>query len=742
MPEDEKLLVKNKIEHSDKSNVDLSDESDYLRQRPNRKLFGFIRFHLWAYQSGAKGVSIGQDTGRIRKFLINIGEPPVVLDTSKARLSAEKLSDYYYSKGYLNNSVTYEVKTRPILKKRAKVTYHVELNDFHRIANVEYLATSKKMDELLMDYVSKSKLVPGQRLDFDNITAERNRLTQLMKDNGFYYFNNSYIDFKVDTTQTSGYAFIRVYIRNDRNLEVHKQQTINKVSVYVDQYGSTDTFQHDSLIIYESNYLINPEVLSRNIHFRPNEVYSSSAVQRTYADLLGIGLFRFVTIRFVPVGGDTSTLLNAEIVLQTNSRHDFIWEPQAITTEQGGGIAVARERNFGLGNNITLKNRNVFGNGESFNLNTGTALETQFKKDQNRFFTNFRQSVSMEFIIPNLVFIDEDKRFKDFTQKNTKFNASYLFDRNVNFTRHVFPFNYVYSFQYNRKSYSITPYRISYNRAAVEQSFIDGLSPEAKSYINQLLTDNLITGSILSMYWSTRYKNNRRYWNIRTNPFETSGNLFSLYYNVFTNQRQINRQILGVKYSQYYRADIDLTYHYIIDQNNALVYRYYAGFGLPYGNTRFLPFERRFFVGGGNSIRAWRPRTIGPGGFTDDQNQISIDKTGEIMLQANVEYRFDIVDERLYGAWFVDGGNIWNFREDPNLPDAEFKLDRFYQEIAINSGIGLRFDFTYLIFRVDWGVAMRDPTYPLGERWVILDFPSNQWITSNSALNIAVGYPF
>ena len=739
VPEGDKLLVKTKIEHQDKSNVDFSDESGYIKQRPNRKLFGFVKFHLWAYQYGSKG--LGGDTGAIRRFLLKNGEPPVILDTALADASARRLSDYYYSKGYLSNSVTYEIKNKKILKKRAKVIYSVELGKFHRIASVEYLAESKQINDLLMKNIAKSRLIPGNRLDFENITAERTRLATLLKNNGFYFFNNTFIDFKVDTVQTPGYAHIRVYIRNDRDYKPHEQQKIRTVVVQVGTDLRKDTLVVDGIQLIQGNYFLKSDFLVKNIHFRPGELYRADKVQQTYSDLLSSGIFRFVTIRFKPSGVDSLNVLDAEIILQTASRHDFIWEPQAIMTEQGGGIEAAQERNFGIGNNFTLNNRNVFGGGETFSLNASTSLETQFKRDGNRLFTNFRQSLSSEFAWPGMLFFDDSEFGSDFFNKTTKLTASYLYDRNVNYTRHVLPLNFSYGFGYKHTSFSVTPLRISYNRAFVEPSFLDGLSEDAKQYINQLLTDNLIMGSVLSLYWTDRYKSPKKYWTVRTNPLEMSGNLFSAYYAAFTQLDEINKQILGVKYSQYYRADADITYNHIIDENNALVYRLYGGIGIPYGNTRFLPFERRFFVGGANSLRAWRPRTIGPGGYSDQPGQISIDKTGEIMLQGNAEYRFDITDNFL-GAWFVDGGNIWNFRKDENFENAEFNIKRFYKEIAINSGIGVRYDFSYLIFRIDWGVAMRDPSYPEGDRWVILDFPSPGWIGNNSALIFAVGYPF
>lgn len=742
MPDDEKLLVKNKIEHIDKTKVDISDETEYLRQKPNRRLFGIYRFHLRAYNTGARGLSKGKDTTRWRKLLVNIGEEPSVIDTLKCEASAQKLSDYYFSKGFLDNQVSYKVQPKRFFKKRAKVVYNVELGSFKRIASIEYNSTSYDIHLIIDSAKSQSFLQVNKRLDFDQIQAERNRITQLLKNSGYYYFNNSFIDFSLDTNRVDNGVDVVVNVRNDRDFEPHYQQRIKNVLIQVGQGDDADTLYKDGLKFLENSYYINPNVLARNIYFRPGDLYNAEDVQRTYSSLLSIGLFRFVTIRFKPTPGDSLYSLDAEIVLQTASKHDFIWEPQAITTEQGAGIQAASERNYGIGNNISLRNRNVFGNAESFNLSSSTSLETQLKTDSIRAFSNLRQSLSAEFIIPSMLFLKDRKLVQGLNSKSTSLSATYLFDKNVNYTRHVLPFNFTYSFQRQKTVFAVTPIRFSFNRAIVEQDFLEELDDETKVYINQLLTNNLITGPILSMFWHNKIKDPKKYWTVRTNPLELSGNLFTAYYNLFTNKQGYNKEVFGVKYSQYVRSDLDVSFNHILDENNSLAYRVYTGFGYPYGNTQFLPFERRFFVGGANSLRAWRPRTIGPGSFSDSSSNISIEKTGEFMLQANAEYRFDIIDKLLNGAVFFDAGNIWNFRQDDNFENGEFQLSDFYKEVALNTGFGLRFDLSYIIFRIDLGVALHDPSLPLADRWVIRDFMSEKWLSNHTALNFAVGYPF
>lgn len=747
VPPGKQLLVQNKIERGDKRGIDLSEETSNLKQKPNRKLLGFIRFHLWAYQYGAKGVGIRKKQGWSRRLAEKIGEPPVLIDSNKLALSADRLTEYYFSKGFLNTKVDFSVQTKRLvgieLKKRAVVTYTANLSNFFRISKLEYNATSQDIDRLIRKFETNQLLKVNQRLDFDKIEAERNRLVELFRNNGYYYFNNSFIDFQIDTNQVLGQAVVAVNIRNQKNYEPHLQQTIDSVIVTIDGKERRDTvLTSKGLVIYESEYYLEPTILNKNIIISANQLYNADRVQRTYSNLLSMGIFNFVTIRFKPSATDSSSRLIAEINLKPAVKHDLIWEPQAITTDQNNAIQTTEARNYGIANNITLRNRNVFGGAESFNISSYTAIEAQLKGANNGLVNNFRQSISAELIIPSLLYFERKDVSQRLTRKNTKITASFLYDQNINFTRKVFPLNFTYNFAYERFTFSLTPFRVSLNNANPDPVFLASLDPETQFYTTQLLTDNLIAGPNASLFWTNKFDKPDKYMSIRSNPLELSGNLLSLYFTTFTNKQGINKEVFGVKYSQYSRSDIDFVFTNNVDENNTLVYRFYGGAGVPYGNTTFLPFERRFFVGGGNSLRAWRPRTIGPGGYSDSVNIISIEKTGELMLQGNFEYRFDIFDKYLNGALFADAGNIWNFRKNENFELAEFKINRFYKEIAINTGVGLRLDFTYFLFRVDWGVALHDPTYSDGNRWVIKDFFSDKWINNNSALNVAVGFPF
>lgn len=742
VPEGEQLLVSNKIDRGDIHGVDLSDEEKNLKQKPNRELLGFIKFHLWAYQYGKKGLGIRKKQRALRRLAEKVGEPPVLIDSNKIKISAQKLSDFYFGKGYFDNKVTFSIKPKFGYKKRAKVIYHANLNSNYQIRKLEYTTSSKIMDDILRSNQPEQRINVGQRIDFQDIEDERNRITELFRNRGFYTFNSSYVDFEIDTIFGGNQADVVINIRSLTENHLHKQHTLERILVKIDDALQPDTVLHQGIQFVEGSYFINPIALSKNIIFRVGELYQADQVQKTYANLLSMDLFEFVTIRFRQPTKDSSNRLTAEIILQTAPKHDFTWEPQAIYTDRSDVVQSTSDQNFGIANNFRLNNRNVFGSGESFSLSSLTAFETQIRRDNNGSLNGFRQSVNAELKIPSLVYFERKKISQNFTKKNTRINISFLHDRNVNFTRNVIPFNFTYAFSKKGFSFGITPLRLSINQAIIDPDFLSTLDNSGQFYTSQLLTNNIVAGPKATIHWNNKTNNNSSYWQVKSNALELSGNLASLYFDLFTNKTGKNREILGVKYSQYARSDIDVSHTFIWDENNSFAYRLNTGIGLPYGNTAFLPFERRFFVGGGNSLRAWRPRTIGPGGYRDSSNAITIEKTGEVLLQGSVEYRFDIIDKLIDGAVFIDAGNIWNYSKDDNFPDGEFKFNRFYKELAVNSGIGIRFDFSYVVFRVDWGISLHDPSLADDEKWIIKHFSRNRWIFDHTAVNFAIGYPF
>jgi outer membrane protein assembly factor BamA len=234
------------------------------------------------------------------------------------------------------------------------------------------------------------------------------------------------------------------------------------------------------------------------------------------------------------------------------------------------------------------------------------------------------------------------------------------------------------------------------------------------------------------------------YWYIRANLLETSGNIHRLLRRTFDTERlpDTSYQALGVRYFQYLRSEFDIRYNLKFDENNAAVFRTSFGLGLPYGNNSVLPFDRRFFTGGSNSLRAWRPRRVGPGSFVDSSGGLLFDRSGELLLQANAEYRFALLRNFLEGALFLDAGNVWNLKHKGQLLPGLFQGNTFLGEVALNTGLGLRFDFSFFMIRFDWGIPLRDPSEKPENRWIIRQAASPGFIREHTALTLGIGYPF
>ena len=350
VPDGEQLLVKNKIDRGDVHGVDLSEEAKNLKQKPNRELLGFIKFHLWAYQYGKKGLGIRKKQRALRRLAEKVGEPPVLIDSNKIKISAQKLSDFYFGKGYFDNQVGFSTKPKLGYKKRAKVIYHADLKSPYQINKLKYATSSRVMEGILQSNQAEKRMNVGQRVDFQNIEDERNRITELFRNSGFYTFNSSYIDFELDTSFVGNQASVVLNIRNlDENFS-HVQHRINRILVKIDDASQQDTILYQDIQFLEGSYYINPSTLSKNIIFRVGELYQAEQVQKTYANLLSMDLFEFVTIRFNPSSEDSATLLTAEIILQTAPKHDFTWEPQAIYTDRSDVVQSTSDQNFGIAN--------------------------------------------------------------------------------------------------------------------------------------------------------------------------------------------------------------------------------------------------------------------------------------------------------------------------------------------------------------------------------------------------------
>ncbi len=694
-----------------------------------------VKFHLWAYQIGAKAtLRRGQDTGRIRKLLIEeVGEPPVLTDTQMIERSAQNLSQYLFNRGFFDNEVSY--KTKSILK-RTTVTYQVKEGTVYRIKNIVIKTADRPIHQLVSANMEKSYLKAGKPVEYEDMGKERDRITLLLRNTGYYFFNKAYIEFKLDSSVKINEVTINILINERADGVLHRPQTISKVSLIIyNGLSVPDTLVSKGISFVRNGYKIKTPILIRSTMLAEKQLYRQLNVDNTYTRLLALGLFKFVNINFTSDTTLGSPGLNAYITVSPTLKHDFSWEPQVITSERSLGLQNnSLGRNYGIANEFVLKNKNVFRNAEEFNIRWRQSFETQFSTGSSLGpLSNISNNFSAELVIPKLLFAGKFDRNPSFQNTKTSMTFSFLLEKNPNFTRTVFPFSFGYQVTSGLFLFNFSPLNISFNKAEVSSDFREKLNVKDSLFIERLFSNYIITGPKFFLYYSTKLINPNNYWDISSNALEISGLAMSKIFK--------EKELFGVPFSVFIRSDVDIRYHQNLDVNNRMVYRIYSGIGSPIGKNAFLPFERRFFVGGTNSLRAWRPRTIGPGTYSD-ASSVQIDKSGEILLQGNTEYRFSILPGRLEGALFLDAGNIWNIKSDSLFTNSTFGFKKFYREFAFNTGLGLRYDFSFFLIRFDWGIPLHDPSYTEGDRWVIKNISDRKWVFNQTILNIAVGYPF
>ncbi len=470
----------------------------------------------------------------------------------------------------------------------------------------------------------------------------------------------------------------------------------------------------------ESNYIL------------PGDLYSLTNSQRSYRNLSSLKLFRLVTIDFTQVGdispGNTG-LLDCSILLTPQTLQSYTVELEG--TNSSG--------NIGAAGNLIYQHRNLFGGAENFDLRLKGALETLKENYSSNLGNMIELGAEVRYSIPKFLLPFKTDQFIKKYNPRTSFSVAYNYQRRPEYTRTLANVSFGYNWRGNRfLTHIVNPIELNLVKIPYKSpEFADWL--EGK-YIYYSYQPHLVTVTSYSLIFNNQnIQKNTDFMYFRMNV-EQAGNLLYLLYR--TTGIQANNPngytLFNNEYSQYVRGDLDFRYYNIFDENTSLVYRVFAGAGLPYANSTALPFEKKYFAGGANGIRAWQVRNLGPGSYSEKQQTLYPNQTADIKLEGNVEYRFKLF-WLLDGALFVDAGNIWAITKNDERPGARFLWDKFYKDIAVGTGFGTRFDFSFFIFRLDLGMKLRDPALPLNHRWIIGNQKLNK---SDFTLNIGIGYPF
>ncbi len=751
VPEGKYLLKKNKVElqKEDKAGkLSKSEVEGYLRQQPNRSFLG-IKAGLILYD-----LSNLDKNNKISNWLRKKGEPPVILDTLEIEKSAQQIKSFVDSRGYFQSLVDDSVKYKE--NRKAMVYYRIRTRQAYRIRKVSYEVLDTAMKELILRDTLRAEIRPGAVFNVEDLQKERDRIETLCRDSGYYAFTKDYVSFTVDTTignhQIDVTVVVRKAVYQNEFMETqemsHPKYKIRHVYFFVDfdpqkaienrkaYYSSLDTASVKGFYFIskkDSGYLKKKVILQANYIF-PNTLFNLEDVNLTRKHLSGLNVFKFVNIYFTEA--PQSAMNKGQRVIDCHVQLSPV-TPQSYTIEMEGTNSSG---NLGGALSFNYQHRNLFRGAENFNIRVKQSIEAlaQEERGVKRIIGTDVEAnlVFGKFLSPFFNSEEFVKRFAPKTTVTTAFN----YQRRPDYTRTIFSTQLMYSWQASRYvSHLVSP--LSLNAVKLPYINPDFLAHvDTTTYLAYSYRDVFISSVNYSYIFSNaKLKKMSDHLFFRFNA-EAAGNL--LYAGYKLTNRPVDSlgsySIFGLQYAQYIKADIDIRYTNVLNEFGSVTYRLFAGAGLPYLNSRAIPFERQYYAGGANDIRAWHVRSLGPGSYVEN-NSGFYNQTADMKLEANVEYRFKMFWV-LEGALFLDMGNIWAITREDDRPGALFKFNKFLDDIAVGTGLGARFDFDFFIFRVDLGIKMRDPGISGESKWILMNRPLD--FNRDLVLQVGIGYPF
>ena len=711
MPEGQVMLNKVSVVADGKyPDVNPSQLKNYVRQKGNSRWFSAVKIPLGVYAMA------GEDTTKwINRTLRNMGEAPVVYDTLQARLSCENLQRALQNLGYLDSQV--ELYTE-VKGKKLNAVYVLHPGAPYFIRNVSYDIRDSLIARLLAGDVHK--LNQGDKLNVDNLNQERSRITAYLQDNGYFRFHKEFINFRVDTVQSTHKADVTLLLRPYRTSDIqdtlHTRYTVRNID-----YASGDP--QDSVIHLRKN------VLRENTFIREGKPYSASGLQNTYNHFGRLGAVKYTNISFEQ--DPDSALLDAHIQLQTNKPSTLSFQPEGTNTAGDLGAAAS----------LTYENRNLFRGSESFSVQVRGAYEAirGLEGYSNQDYIEYSVESRLSFPRFMMPFLSSEARRR--TIATSELSLTYDTQNRPEFHRRVLSagWRYKWSPLSSRNQYQFDLLNLNYVFMPwISDTFRKEYLDNPTNY-NAILRYNYEDLFIMKTGFGFSYNDGKTA--IKTN-IETAGNLLSLGSAIFGgNKDDLNQyKVFNIAYAQYIKGDIDYTHHLISGYNDQLVFHVGLGIAYPYGNSIILPFEKRYFSGGANSVRGWSVRSLGPGRYKDKDGNINfITQTGDIKLDLNLEYRTHLF-WKFGGALFIDAGNIWTIRDYPSQPDGQFQIQNILKDLAVSYGMGLRLNFDYFIIRFDMGMKAVNPAYKTEDE---NHFPFiHPRLSRDFAFHFAVGLPF
>lgn len=718
---------------TDNNDIKQSELREYVRQTPNSAIFSVFRMQLGVYNLAGK-----DSTKWYNRMWMQMGDKPVIYNPMLTSLSVQQLQLLLENKGYINAKVESKVS---LAEKKAVVEYNVKSNKPYTLRNYNINIKNTPLTEIATD-TARSLIRPNMLFDVDILNAERERIASRFRQSGYYNFTKDLLTYSVDSTLNLHKVDVSLELRdyltrpNDSvNKFIFKCYTINKVIFYMaaepnigtelsnNQGLDTISFRN-FVLVSPKKHIIKLDALVQNTFINPQTLYSDRVVERTYSALNTLGPIKYANISF---NETKDTLLDCSIVITPNKSISVSTELEGTYTDGYWGVAAK----------LNTMHRNLFKGAETLSLQFRGAFEWQ----DDLLAQELGVQAGLKF--PKFILPFGGYDFKRNMHANTEFTSAFSYQvRPGEFSTTSVGAGVNYSWNLRQYKHSFQLFDLNYVyfpeiTPAFSESFLNPAAPifNPNSYENHFIMrigyagshSNASTSRPLQNYSTSRYN------------IETAGNLLYGMDKLLGSEPSPGGyySLFKIRYSQYVKMEYNFTHHQIYDKSNRFVYHFGVGLGTPYGNADVIPYEKRFYSGGANSVRGWSESTLGPGEYeriankTRDYNQV-----GDIKLDMNMEYRAKMF-WLMEGALFLDAGNIWTIQDYDTQIKGLFKFDTFMSQIAIAYGLGLRFDFSFFIARVDFGVKLYNPVLTRREKWRV-----SPNLSDDFAVHLAIGYPF
>lgn len=749
VPQGKLLLDKVKINVTDPHrDVETNQLANYLRQNANHRVLGGLKLQLAFYNISGK-----DSTKWFNRWIQRVGTPPVIYDSTLTEASAEQLHTALSNRGFMNNTVTYRVDADSV-KHKAIVNYDITLGEPYYIRSIDYDIPDESLREIILADTSRFNVHSGDLLNFNHLDEWRQGITENLRNHGYYAFNKEYITFIADTAADSRAVDLTLNSRDPyRNDHMpyyteHEPFYVRDV-VYVTDYdpvamhdglwgADTVTMSSGVKVIEGSERYLRPDVLDECNHIEPGQLYNAEAITRTYRALGRLNILKQINIDVRPLGKvDGVLMVDTYVLLQPD-------KSQTVSVSLEGTNS---EGDLGFGVGLDYEHRNIFKGAEVLSAKAKVSYESISGNLGGLINNNYSEySTELGIRFPKFMAPFLKRSFKRKIQASTVFAVNFDYQARPEYTRIIAggAWRYQWSERSRRLAHTLTLVDLSViSVPKFNDEFFDRITNPLLRYSYQ---DHLIMRMGYNFYRTNKAEMNvlqmgrfqRDVFTIRANA-EMAGNvLYGLSH--LTKQKADadgSYKALGIRYSQYFKADADYSMTHYFDNRQSIAFHVGAGVAVPYGNSDVLPFEKRFYSGGANSVRGWGVRTLGPGSYNSN-NSLSnfIYQCGDIRFDVNLEYRaklFWVVELGL----FLDAGNIWTIKDYEDQPGGVFKFNKFYEQIAAAYGAGIRLDFKYFLVRVDMGMKAHNPASGQ-EHWPLL----HPRFKRDSEFHFSVGYPF